>query len=48
MFSALAEADIGLKMVNIGGGFPARYDREVPEVARYAAAVMAAPGPPIT
>jgi ornithine decarboxylase len=42
MFSALAKSDINLRMVNIGGGFPARYDREVPEVARYAQAVMAA------
>jgi ornithine decarboxylase len=42
MFSALAAADINLKMINVGGGFPARYDREVPQVAAYAAAVMAA------
>jgi ornithine decarboxylase len=42
MFSLLAEADINLKMVNIGGGFPARYRGEVPPVERYAAAVMAA------
>jgi ornithine decarboxylase len=42
MFSVLAEADIALKMVNIGGGFPARYRGEVQPVARYAAAVMAA------
>jgi ornithine decarboxylase len=42
MFSALAEADINLRMVNIGGGFPARYSGEVPGVERYAQAVMAA------
>src|SRR5689334_9029337 len=30
MFSALAEADINLRMVNIGGGFPAHYSSEVP------------------
>jgi ornithine decarboxylase len=42
MFSLLAEADINLRMVNIGGGFPARYRGEVPPVERYAAAVMAA------
>src|SRR5690242_786218 len=42
MFSALAEADINLRMVNIGGGFPARYSGEVPGVERYARAVMAA------
>jgi ornithine decarboxylase len=42
MFSALAEADINLRMVNIGGGFPAHYSGEVPGVERYAQAVMAA------
>jgi ornithine decarboxylase len=42
MFSALAESDIALKMVNIGGGFPARYNRDVPAVAAYANAVMGA------
>ena len=42
MFSALAEADIDLRMINIGGGFPARYRGEVPDVERYARAVMAA------
>jgi ornithine decarboxylase len=42
MFSLLAEADITLRMVNIGGGFPAHYRGEVPGVERYAAAVMAA------
>jgi ornithine decarboxylase len=42
MFSLLAKADIKLGMVNIGGGFPARYNNGVPGVARYAAAVMSA------
>ncbi len=42
MFSLLAEADITLRMVNIGGGFPAHYRGDVPGVERYAAAVMAA------
>ena len=42
MFSLLAEADINLRMVNIGGGFPAHYRGDVPGVERYAAAVMAA------
>ena len=42
MFSALAEADVKLRMVNIGGGFPAHYSGEVPGVERYARAVMAA------
>jgi ornithine decarboxylase len=42
MFSLLAEADIDLRMVNIGGGFPAHYTGEVPAVESYARAVMAA------
>ena len=32
MFSALAQADITLRMVNIGGGFPAHYRGDVPEI----------------
>jgi ornithine decarboxylase len=42
MFSLLAEADINLRMVNIGGGFPARYRSEVSPVESYAGAVTAA------
>jgi ornithine decarboxylase len=42
MFSLLAEADINLRMVNIGGGFPARYRGRVSNVAEYARAVTAA------
>jgi ornithine decarboxylase len=42
MFSALAAADINLRMVNIGGGFPAHYRGDVPDIASYARAVMAA------
>jgi len=42
MFSLLAEADINLRMVNIGGGFPAQYRGDVSPVANYAAAVTAA------
>jgi ornithine decarboxylase len=42
MFSLLAEADINLRMINIGGGFPAHYSGEVPEIDHYAQAVMAA------
>jgi ornithine decarboxylase len=42
MFSLLAEADIDLRMVNIGGGFPAHYRADVPAVDGYARAVMAA------
>jgi ornithine decarboxylase len=40
MFSLLAEADIELRMINLGGGFPAQYRGEVPAVERYARAVM--------
>ena len=42
MFSLLAEADIELRMVNIGGGFPAHYRSNVPAIDGYARAVMAA------
>jgi ornithine decarboxylase len=42
MFSVLAQSDINLRMVNIGGGFPAHYRGDVQSVERYAAAVMAA------
>jgi ornithine decarboxylase len=42
MFSMLAETDINLRMINIGGGFPAHYRGEVLGVERYAQAVMAA------
>jgi len=42
MFSLLAQTDINLKMVNIGGGFPAHYRGDVPGVERYCHAVMAA------
>jgi ornithine decarboxylase len=42
MFSLLAESEITLKMVNIGGGFPAHYRGDVPGVERYCHAVTAA------
>ena len=42
MFSLLAAEDISLRMVNIGGGFPAHYRGAVPEAKDYARAVMAA------
>ena len=42
MFSLLAEADIELRMVNVGGGFPAHYRSDVPAIDGYARAVMAA------
>ncbi|MGE5271914.1 MAG: type III PLP-dependent enzyme [Thiohalocapsa sp.] len=39
MFTLLAETDITLRMVNIGGGFPARYQGPVASIADYAQAV---------
>ncbi|HEX3536057.1 MAG TPA: type III PLP-dependent enzyme [Stellaceae bacterium] len=42
MFSLLAEADINLRMVNIGGGFPARYRGDVSPIESYARAVTGA------
>ncbi len=42
MFWALAESDVNLRMVNVGGGFPAKYRGDVPGVAQYANAVMGA------
>ncbi|MFD2261802.1 type III PLP-dependent enzyme [Lacibacterium aquatile] len=42
MFSALQKANIDLRMVNIGGGFPARYRAAVRPVEDYAEAVMSA------
>lgn len=42
LFSALNEAGIELRMINLGGGFPARYHKEVPEIDRYADAIMTA------
>ncbi|HIJ63453.1 MAG TPA: type III PLP-dependent enzyme [Rhodospirillaceae bacterium] len=40
LFSALNEAGIELKMVNLGGGLPARYRDDVESVDRYATAIM--------
>ncbi|MBI5121061.1 MAG: type III PLP-dependent enzyme [Rhodospirillales bacterium] len=42
LFTALNEAGIELKMVNLGGGFPARYRTDVDEIDAYADAVMKA------
>ncbi len=39
MFTLLAETDINLRMVNIGGGFPAQYRGEIASIAQYAQAV---------
>jgi len=40
LFSALNEAGIELKMINLGGGLPARYRDDVAPVDEYAAAIM--------
>ncbi len=42
LFSLLAEADINLRLINIGGGFPAHYRGEVPAIEDYARAIMEA------
>jgi ornithine decarboxylase len=40
IFRTLAERGITLSMVNLGGGFPARYLKDVPSVARYSNAIQ--------
>ena len=40
LFSDLAARGIELRMINLGGGFPARYRADVPPLADYAAAIM--------
>jgi ornithine decarboxylase len=40
LFTALDEAGIKLKMLNLGGGFPARYRTEAPETGSHAGAIM--------
>ena len=40
LFTALAEAGIELKMVNLGGGLPARYRTDIPAIDRYSDAIM--------
>jgi len=42
VFEALAEEGIHLKMVNMGGGFPTRYLRDVPEAQAYGQAIFSA------
>lgn len=42
MFRALASLNVDLKMINIGGGFPARYRSEIAPFEAYAGAVMTA------
>jgi ornithine decarboxylase len=40
IFRELAERGINLSMVNLGGGFPARYLKDVPSVTRYSNAIQ--------
>ena len=40
LFTALAEAGIELKMVNLGGGLPARYRTNIPDIDSYADSIM--------
>ncbi|MBZ9918516.1 ornithine/lysine decarboxylase [Mesorhizobium sp. BR1-1-12] len=42
VFSTLAEEGIVLKMVNMGGGFPTRYLRDVPAAQAYGQAIFSA------
>lgn len=42
MFTILQQADVDLRMVNLGGGFPARYRSDVPALEAYAAAISQA------
>ena len=39
IFGALAERGVALRMINVGGGFPSRYLRDVPPIEDYAAAI---------
>jgi ornithine decarboxylase len=40
LFRTLAERGITLSMVNLGGGFPARYLKDVPAIGRYSNAIQ--------
>ncbi|MBI3451709.1 MAG: type III PLP-dependent enzyme [Rhodospirillales bacterium] len=42
LFTALNEAGIELKLINLGGGFPAKYRQRIPSVDAYAEAIMSA------
>lgn len=42
MFTILHDADVDLRMVNLGGGFPARYRSDVPTLEAYASAISQA------
>ena len=42
LFTDLTEAGVNLRMINLGGGFPARYRDDVPEIDRFGDAIMRA------
>ncbi len=42
LFTDLVHSGVDLRMVNCGGGFPARYRDEVPEIERFTDAIMRA------
>ena len=42
LFFALQEEGVDLRMINMGGGFPAHYRADVPSMQKYALAVMQA------
>jgi len=42
LFTALSKAGVQLRMINVGGGFPARTRNEMPELDTYADAIMKA------
>jgi ornithine decarboxylase len=42
LFTDLKDSGIDVRMVNLGGGFPARYRDEVPEIDDFARAIMGA------
>ena len=42
LFETLKARGIALRMINVGGGFPSRYNRDVPTIGAYASAIRAA------
>ena len=42
LFTTLSEKGIELKLINLGGGFPARYRSRIPAIDAYGEAIMAA------
>jgi ornithine decarboxylase len=41
LFKTLTRRGVTLRMINVGGGFPSRYNRDVPSIEAYAAAIRA-------